>query len=52
MISIEPYDALDDLSCRWKIQGYGVVSEENIVNALRLYARDLQDEAEELKKEV
>jgi hypothetical protein len=46
MIKIEPYDDLDDLDCRWDIEGYGLVLETHLIKTLRLYARALQDEAE------
>lgn len=46
MIKIEPWDDLDDVDCRWNIAGWGLVFEKDLVNELRLYARDLQDEAE------
>jgi hypothetical protein len=45
-IKIEPWDDLDDVNCRWKIEGWGRVFEKDLVNALSLYARELQDEVE------
>jgi hypothetical protein len=55
MIKIEPFDDIDAPCCRWIIVDYGVFHEKDLVNALRLYARELQDEAEgygRFKKEV
>ena len=46
MIKIEPYDDLDNLVCRWNIEGYGLVFEEDLVETLRFHARPLQDKKE------
>ena len=44
MIKIEPWDNLDDVDCRWKIEGWGLVFEKDLVKELRLYARNLEDD--------
>lgn len=46
MIKIEPWDDLDDVNCRWKIEGWELVFEKDLVKELRLYARKLQDAGE------
>jgi hypothetical protein len=47
MIKIEPYDDLDDLVCKWYVEGYGLVFERYLVETLRFYARQLQNTGKE-----
>ena len=43
MVNVTPYDNLDDIDCRWQIEGYGLVFGKDLDKNLKDYYRE-QDE--------
>lgn len=48
MVNVEPFDELNEKDCRWSIEGYGVVFEDELVFELRKYFADIEDVSEDL----
>jgi len=50
MVNIEPYDNIKDVDCRWKIEGWRLVSGKDLEKELKTFnleSEELEEEEEE-----
>lgn len=46
MVEVTPFDDLDDVDCRWQIEGVGIVFGRDIEKELKAYYREKGEDEE------